>query len=61
MKPTVKGRHNGQYRVSLEARSCVIEELFGSIAALLGSASHKSYAVVDCIPNRTRCTRRLVS
>jgi hypothetical protein len=41
--------------VSLEALSCVIQDLFGSIAALLCGPPHHSYAILDRIGNRTGC------
>jgi len=47
--------------VSLDALSCVIQEFFGSIAALFCGTPQYSYAILDRIGNRTGCTRSLVS
>jgi len=47
--------------VSLNALSCVIQEFFGSIAALFCGTPRYSYAIVDCIGNRAGCARSLVS
>jgi hypothetical protein len=47
--------------VSLDALSCVVQEFFRSITALFGSAPYYSDAVPDCIGDRARCTRRLMS
>jgi hypothetical protein len=38
--------------VSLDALSCVIQEFFGSIAALFCGAPRYSYAIVNCIADR---------
>jgi hypothetical protein len=56
-----KGRRNSEHKVSLDALSCVIQEFFGSIAALFCGTPHYSYAVLYCIGNRAGCTRGLVS
>jgi hypothetical protein len=47
--------------VSLDAFRCVIQEFFGSIAALFRGTPDYSYAIPYCIGNRTGCARRLVS
>jgi hypothetical protein len=56
-----KRSRNSQHKVPLEALSCVIQEFFGSIAALFCGTPHYSYAVLYCVGNRTGCTRSLVS
>ena len=38
--------------MSLDALSCVIQEFFGSIAALFCGAPRYSYAIVNCIADR---------
>ena len=43
-----------------DALSCVIQEVFGSIATLFRSTPHCSYAVLDRIGNRAGHTRSLV-
>jgi hypothetical protein len=55
-----KRRRNSEHKMSLEAITGVIQELFGSIAALLGGAPYCSYAIPDCISNRAGCASRLV-
>jgi hypothetical protein len=44
----------------MDALSCVIQELFGSITALLYSPAHYFCAIVYSIGNRAGCTRSLV-
>jgi hypothetical protein len=41
--------------VSLQALSCVIQDFFGSIAALLCGTPHYSHAILDRVGNRTGC------
>jgi hypothetical protein len=50
-----------QHGVSLDALSCVIQEFFGSVPALLCGTPHGSDAVPNCVGDRVRCARRLVS
>jgi len=47
--------------VSLEALSCVIQELFRGIATLFCGTSHHSYAILYCVSNRAGCAGSLVS
>jgi hypothetical protein len=47
--------------VPLDALSCVIQEFFGSITALLCGTPHYSHTILDRIGNRTGCARSLVS
>jgi hypothetical protein len=56
-----KGRRNRQHRVSLDALSCVIQEFFGSIAALFCGTPHYSHAILYQIGDRAGCTRSPVS
>jgi len=46
--------------VSLEALSCVIQEFFRNITALLHGTPHYSQAILKRIGNRAGCTRSLV-
>jgi hypothetical protein len=46
--------------VSLNVLSCVIQEFFGSIAALFYGTPRYSYSIVDCIGNRAGCARRAI-
>jgi hypothetical protein len=41
--------------MSLEALSRVIQELFSSIAALLGGTSHYAHTILDRVSYRTGC------
>jgi hypothetical protein len=56
-----EGRRNRQYRVALDALSRVIQEFFGSIAALFRGTPHYSHAILYQIGNRVGCTRSPVS
>jgi hypothetical protein len=56
-----KGRRNRQYRVALDALSRVIQEFFGSIAALFRGTPHYSHAILYQIGDRAGCTRSPVS
>jgi len=56
-----KRRGNRQHRVSLDALSCVIQEFFGSIAALFCGTPHYSHAILYRIGDRAGCTRSPVS
>jgi len=47
--------------VTLDALSCVIQELFRSIATLFGGAPHYSDAVSDCVGDRASRAGRLLS
>jgi hypothetical protein len=56
-----KRRRNRQHRVSLDALSRVIQEFFGSIAALFRGTPHYSHAILYQIGDRAGCTRSPVS
>jgi hypothetical protein len=56
-----KGRRNRQYRVALDTLSRIIQEFFGSIAALFRGTPHYSHAILYQIGDRAGCTRSLVS
>jgi hypothetical protein len=56
-----KDRRNRQYRVALDALSRVIQEFFGSIAALFRGTPHCSHAILYQIGDRAGCTRSPVS
>jgi len=56
-----KRSRNGYHKVSLEALSCVIQELFRGIATLFCGTSHHSYAILYCVSNRAGCAGSLVS
>jgi hypothetical protein len=56
-----KRRGDSQNQVSLDALSCVIQEFFGSIAALFRSAPRHSHAFLNCVSDRAGCARSLVS
>ncbi len=47
--------------MSLDALSRVIQEFFGSIAALFCGTPDYFYAILYCAGNRIGCTRSLVS
>jgi hypothetical protein len=47
--------------MSLEATSCVIQELFGSVTTVLRGMSHYPHAILYRIGNRAGCARSLVS
>jgi hypothetical protein len=47
--------------VSLDTLSCVIQEFFGSIAALLCGPPHYSHSIVYRIGYRTGCARSLAN
>jgi hypothetical protein len=56
-----KRRRNRERKVPLKAMSCLIQELFARIAALLRGMPYGSYAILDRIGNRARCAGSLVS
>jgi hypothetical protein len=47
--------------VSLDALGCVIQDFFGSIAALFCSTPHCSRSILYCISDRAGGTRDLAS
>jgi len=47
--------------VSLEALSCVIQEFFGGITALLHGTPQYSHAILKHIGNRAGCTRNRIA
>jgi hypothetical protein len=55
-----RGR-NREHWVSLDTLSCVIQEFFGSIAALLCGPPHYSHSIVYRIGYRTGCARSLAN
>jgi hypothetical protein len=56
-----KRRRNRYHWVPLDALSCVIQQFFGGITALLCGAPHYSYAILDRVGNCTGGARSLVS
>jgi hypothetical protein len=56
-----KRRRNSERKMPLEAMSRLIQEFFPSIATLLRSMLHGSYAILYRIGNRACCARSLVS
>jgi hypothetical protein len=50
-----KRRHDRERAVSLKALSRVVQELFGSITALLAGTPHYTHTIVDRIAYRTGC------
>jgi hypothetical protein len=59
--PYSKGRRNSQYKVSLEALSCIVQEFLGGITTLLCRTPSYSHAIVDRVGYRTGCARSLAS
>jgi hypothetical protein len=55
--PDCKCRRNRQYRMSLDALSCVIQKFLGSISTLLCSAPRNSHSILNRIGNRAACSR----
>jgi len=56
-----KRRRNGERKVPLKTMSCLIQEFFARIAALLGGMSYGVYAILYRIGNGACYARSLVS
>jgi hypothetical protein len=56
-----KRRGNSERKVPLKAMSCLIQEFFARIAALLRGMPHGSYAILYRVGDGACCARSLVS